>query len=79
MMFKALVLQSLYNIADQQIEYQIKDRMSFYALSGAQPGRRGPWNMTWLSCYDGASSSECVGHSTRELMLNDLRVLGDAL
>ncbi len=35
--------------------------------------------MTWLSCYDGASSSECVGYSTCELMLNDLRVLGDSL
>jgi len=27
MMFKVLVLQSLYNISDQQMEYQIKDRM----------------------------------------------------
>ena len=34
MMFKALVLQSLYNISDQQMEYQIKDRMSFMRFLG---------------------------------------------
>jgi IS5 family transposase len=34
MMFKALVLQSLYNLSDQQMEYQIKDRMSFMRFLG---------------------------------------------
>jgi transposase, IS5 family len=29
MMFKILVLQTLYNLSDEQIEYQIKDRLSF--------------------------------------------------
>ncbi len=29
MMFKILVLQRLYNISDDQTEYQINDRMSF--------------------------------------------------
>ncbi len=37
-MFKALVLQSLYNISDQQMEYQIKDRMSFMF---------GFWGLIW--------------------------------
>jgi len=34
MMFKALVVQSLYNLSDQQMEYQIKDRMSFMRFLG---------------------------------------------
>lgn len=29
MMFKVLVLQSLYNLSDSQLEYQIRDRLSF--------------------------------------------------
>jgi IS5 family transposase len=29
MMFKVLVLQTLYNLADEQVEYQIRDRLSF--------------------------------------------------
>ncbi len=33
-MFKVLVLQSLYNISDQQMEYPIKDRMSFMRFLG---------------------------------------------
>jgi transposase, IS5 family len=28
-MFKVLVLQALYNLSDDQTEYQIKDRLSF--------------------------------------------------
>lgn len=28
-MFKVLVLQALYNLSDDQAEYQIKDRLSF--------------------------------------------------
>ncbi|WP_257670375.1 transposase [Parapedobacter tibetensis] len=29
MLFKALVIQSLYNLSDEQLEYQILDRTSF--------------------------------------------------
>ena len=29
MMFKVLILQRFYNISDDQVEYQINDRMSF--------------------------------------------------
>jgi hypothetical protein len=28
MMFKILVLQTRYNLADEQVEYQIRDRLS---------------------------------------------------
>ena len=32
LMFKLLVLQSLYNLSDEQIEYQANDRLSFHAF-----------------------------------------------
>jgi len=34
MMFKALVLQSLYNLSDEQVEYQVRDRLSFMRFLG---------------------------------------------
>ncbi len=34
LMFKILVLQTLYNLADAQVEYQIRDRLSFARLLG---------------------------------------------
>lgn len=34
MMFKILVLQSLYNLSDAQVEYQIRDRLSFMRFLG---------------------------------------------
>lgn len=33
-MFKVLVLQTLYNLADEQVEYQIRDRLSFMRFLG---------------------------------------------
>ena len=34
MMFKAIVLCSLYNLSDGQVEYQIRDRLSFMRFLG---------------------------------------------
>ena len=34
MMFKILIIQSLYNLADDAMEYQIKDRISFMRFLG---------------------------------------------
>ena len=34
MMFKAIVLCSLYNLSDDQVEYQIRDRLSFMRFLG---------------------------------------------
>lgn len=34
LMFKVLILQSLYNLADAQVEYQIRDRLSFARFLG---------------------------------------------
>jgi len=47
-MFKVLVLQSLYNVADEKIEYQIRDRLSFMrfldlSLEDSVPDARTVW------------------------------------
>jgi len=34
LMFKLLILQTLYNLADEQVEYQIRDRLSFARCLG---------------------------------------------
>ncbi len=49
MMFKLLVLQSLYSLADGQLEYQVRDRISFMAFLGLRPGDEIPDEKTvWL-------------------------------
>lgn len=49
MMFKMLVLQSLYGLADGQLEYQVRDRVSFMAFLGLRPGDAVPDEKTvWL-------------------------------
>ena len=48
-MFKILVLQSLYNLGDDSIEYQIRDRISFMRFLGLSLGDRVPDAKTiWL-------------------------------
>ena len=39
--FKAIVLCELYNLSDDQLEYQLRDRLSFHPLFGSWPGRPG--------------------------------------
>ena len=41
LMFKVLILQSLYNLSDEAIEYQILDRLSFMRFLGLRLGRAG--------------------------------------
>lgn len=36
LMFRMLILQSLYNLSDEQIEYQVRDRLSFTRFLGLQ-------------------------------------------
>lgn len=49
LMFKMLVLQSLYGLADGQLEYQVRDRISFMAFLGLRPGDSVPDEKTvWL-------------------------------
>lgn len=48
-MFKMLVLQSLYGLSDEQLEYQVRDRVSFMAFVGLGPGDGVPDEKTvWL-------------------------------
>ena len=49
LMFKVLVLQHLYNIADDETEYQIRDRYSFCRFLGLTPEGKIPDSKTiWL-------------------------------
>jgi IS5 family transposase len=49
MMFKILIIQSLYNLSDEAVEYQILDRMSFMRFLGLQLGDPVPDAKTiWL-------------------------------
>jgi transposase, IS5 family len=40
LMFKVLILQSLYNLSDEAMEYQILDRISFMRFLGLRLGSR---------------------------------------
>ncbi len=49
MLFKALVLQKLYGLSDEQLEYQINDRLSFMRFLGLQMADKVPDQKTfWL-------------------------------
>jgi len=49
LMFKVLVLQALYNLSDEQTEYQIRDRLSFMRFLGLDLHQRIPDAKTiWL-------------------------------
>jgi transposase, IS5 family len=49
LMFKVLVLQSLYNLSDDGVEYQIRDRLSFMRFLGLSLAERVPDAKTiWL-------------------------------
>jgi len=49
LMFKVLVLQSLYNLSDEKIEFQIRDRLSFMRFLGLSLGDAVPDEKTiWL-------------------------------
>jgi IS5 family transposase len=49
-MFRMLVLQSLYNLSDEQVEYQVRDRLSFTRFLRLGIENRIPDGTTlWLS------------------------------
>lgn len=49
LMFKVLVLQSFYNLSDEQVEFQVRDRYSFCRFLGLTPEGRVPDAKTvWL-------------------------------
>lgn len=47
MLFKALTIQSLYNLSDEQLEYQILDRSSFKQFLGLKKSDRVPDSRTF--------------------------------
>jgi IS5 family transposase len=64
-MFKALVLSALYNLSDDQIEYQVRDRLSFMRFLGLGVEDRVPDAKTvWL--YREALFSQFDGHLARQ-------------
>ena len=49
LMFKVLILQHLYNISDDETEYQIRDRLSFSRFLGLKPEQSIPGAIkVWL-------------------------------
>jgi len=47
MMFKGLVIQNLYGLSDEQLEYQIEDRRSFQSFLGLKTHQRSPDQKTF--------------------------------
>ena len=47
-MFKAIVLCELYNLSDDQVEYQLRDRLSFMRFLGLGLEDKVPAKTVWL-------------------------------
>ena len=72
LMFKILILQRMYNLSDDQTEYQINDRMSFMRFLGLSLEDRVPDAKTIIIFYKIEVSYFHVGlHSTRGSNLFD--------
>ena len=67
-MFKAIILCALYNLSDDQVEYQMRDRLSFVRFLGLAPKTRcrtpRSCGSTANSCHRLASSMPCSRIST---------------
>ena len=61
MIFKALVLLALYNLADDQAEYQLRDRLSFRRFLGLGIERRGPRHQNLVALSRGAGEGRRSG------------------
>jgi hypothetical protein len=57
LMFKVLILQQLYNLSDDQIEYQIRDRLSFMRFLELGVEDRVPDTKTVWKCIIVSTSS----------------------
>jgi hypothetical protein len=75
MMFKVLVLQALYNLADKQVEYQIRDRLSFMRTP------LGPWPRTsarWRQSCAARQAARAASTSPRTASRADVNRCGCA-
>ncbi len=75
LMFRVLVLQTLYTLSDDQAEYQLRDRLSFMRFAGLSLADPVPDAKTiWLSASSSsgrAPSSGCSSGSTRSSASED--------
>ncbi len=60
MLFKALIIQSLYNLSDEQLEYQILDRTSFKIFLGLKKSDCVPDSKTYWHFREQLISSGCI-------------------
>ena len=65
--FKALVLQALYNLSDDQAEYQLRDRLSFMRFLGLEPGGCGSRRQDSVALSRGAGQGGCGGRAVRSV------------
>lgn len=80
MMFKAFVLQSYYNLSDDQLEYQILDRASFKRFLGLKNSDKVPDSKTFWLFRDQLMKSGAIDELWQSLLtvLDNARVLGSA-
>jgi IS5 family transposase len=80
LMFKSLVLQSLYNLSDDQLEYQIRDRLSFRRFLGLSIDGRVPDAKTiWVfreKLVEAGAVDELFNLFNRYLAEQGLRAMG---
>ena len=67
MMFKIMVLQQLYNLSDDQTEFQIRDRYSFGRFLGLNPEDRVPDAKTIWRYREGLKSAQVLESLFQEL------------
>lgn len=60
MMFKALVIQSLYNLSDQQLEFQTTDRLSFKRFLGLTDAGKSPDQKTFWAFRETLTSHQLI-------------------
>jgi IS5 family transposase len=60
MMFKGLVIQNLYGLSDEQLEYQIEDRRSFQSFLGLSKHQRAPDQKTFWAFRNRLSALELI-------------------
>ena len=59
-MFKALIIQSLYNLSDDQLEYQIVDRTSFKRFLGLKKSDKVPDSKTFWAFREHLIEKEVI-------------------
>lgn len=62
MMFKILILQGLYNLSDEAMEYQILDRYSFSRFLGIRQGSKVPDATTIFRFKDELAKADVIEH-----------------